>query len=165
MSKVRVLFPGTFDPPTNGHSDIVDRCLNIFDCVVVAVLSNSAKTTLFTVKERLELLKLEYKQYGKKVEVLSFSGLLVDFAKRQKINIVVRGLRAISDFDYEAQMALMNKSLWPDVETLFLTAKEENSYVSSTLVKQVSSLGGSVRKLVSANVVKALQSKFHKRPI
>lgn len=151
--------PGSFDPLTNGHVDIVRRSLRIFDRVIVAVLENPTKTTLFSVAERLELIRAEFADCRDRVEARSFSGLLVDFVQSVDRGVVVRGLRAISDFDYEAQMALVNKTLCEDVETVFLMAREKNSYISSSLVKQVAQLGGSVEALVPPQVAAALAQK------
>lgn len=159
MFTKRVIFPGSFDPLTNGHVDIVGRALSVFGEVVVAVLNNPSKTPLFSAEERVALIQ-EHFQEDSRVRIETFSGLLVDFVRENKSNIILRGLRAISDFDYEAQMALMNRTLDPSVETFFLTAREENSYVSSSLVKQVAPFGGDVSKLVPAVVGRALQEKF-----
>jgi pantetheine-phosphate adenylyltransferase len=156
--------PGSFDPLTNGHVDIVRRSLRVFDRVVVAVLANPGKTTLFSVEERLDIIRAEFADCGPRVEAQSFSGLLVDFVRLYERGVVVRGLRAISDFDYEAQMALVNKKLCEDVETVFLMAREKNSYISSSLVKQVAQLGGSVEALVPERVVAALARKRISRP-
>lgn len=155
-----VIFPGSFDPLTLGHTDIINRALSIFDKVIVAVLENAGKTNLFSLPERAGLIREEFAAVGSRVEVDSFSGLLVDFAKAKKTRIVIRGLRAISDFDYEAQMALMNKSLSNEVETLFLMTTEKYSYVSSSMVRQVASLGGDVSRLVPKVVQTALEKKF-----
>ena len=155
-----VLFPGSFDPLTLGHVDIVARSLRIFDKVVVAVLNNPLKSTLFTLEERLTLVRNEFRSYGNRVEVQSFSGLLVEFADKVGANVIVRGLRAISDYDYETQMALMNKNLSRDVETLFLVTQESYSFISSTLVKQVAELGGDVSSLVPPGTLKALKRKI-----
>lgn len=154
------IYPGSFDPFTNGHTDVVRRSLKIFDKVVVAVLENPSKTTLFSVEERLQLIRAEFVDFGERVSAQSFSGLLVDFARRFERGVVIRGLRAISDFDYEAQMALVNKTLCEEVETLFLMAREKNSYISSSLVKQVAQLGGAVDALVPKQVAVALAGKF-----
>jgi pantetheine-phosphate adenylyltransferase len=154
------IYPGSFDPLTNGHTDVVRRCLKIFDRVIVGVLENPSKHTLFSVEERLALIRSEFADCGERVSAQSFSGLLVDFARRFERGVVVRGLRAISDFDYEAQMALLNKTLCEDLETLFLMAREKNSYISSSLVKQVAQLGGSVEALVPKEVAVALRGKF-----
>ncbi len=155
-----VLFPGTFDPLTLGHVDIVSRSLRIFDKVLVAVLNNPQKSALFTLEERLALVRREFRAYGNRVEVQSFSGLLVDFAERVGATVIVRGLRAISDYDYETQMALMNKNLSKEVETLFLVTKESYSFISSTLVKQVAELGGDVSALVPPGILSALKRKI-----
>lgn len=154
------VFPGSFDPLTNGHVDIIDRSVTIFGQVVVGVLNNPSKSALFTDQERVDLIKRQVAGYKGRVTVVSFSGLLVDFVKRMKSRVVIRGLRAISDFDYEAQMALINRKLSPDVETFFLAAREENSYISSTVVKQVALLGGDVSGMVPAVVERALRQKW-----
>jgi len=154
------VFPGSFDPLTNGHVDIIDRSVTIFGRVVVGVLNNPSKHALFTDQERVELIKRQVAKYKGRVSVISFSGLLVDFVKSVESRVVIRGLRAISDFDYEAQMALINRKLSPDVETFFLAAREENSYISSTVVKQVALLGGDVSDMVPSVVEKALHKKW-----
>ena len=154
------IFPGSFDPLTHGHSDIIRRSLDIFDRVIVAVLLNSQKNTLFSIEERLSLIRDEFEDLGGRIEVTSFSGLLVDFAKTVRSKVIVRGLRAVSDYDYEAQMALMNKNLWGEVETIFLVTREEYSYISSSLVKQVASMGGDVSRFVSPRVARALRKKI-----
>ena len=158
-----VVFPGSFDPLTNGHVNVVERSLEIFDTVVIGVLDNVSKSALFTPQERVELIQRQFKRYRGRVEVASFSGLLVDFVRKVKSRVVVRGLRAISDFDYEAQMALINRRLNPGIETLFLTAREENSYISSTVVRQVALLGGDVGQMVPKVVEEALRRKFLER--
>jgi pantetheine-phosphate adenylyltransferase len=160
MTASVAIFPGTFDPLTNGHADLIKRSLRIFDRVIVGVLINSSKNALFTIDERVALMRDEFKGEGARVEVQSFSGLLVEFARDVGATVVIRGLRAISDYDYEAQMALMNKHLYEDLETLFMIAREENSYVSSTLVRQIASLGGDVSKIVTPLVHEALKKKF-----
>lgn len=161
MTKISAaVFPGSFDPFTNGHVDIVERSLKIFDRVVVGVLHNPSKNTLFSVDERAALIRDVCKKFGDRVEVHPFSGLLVDFVKKVNTRVILRGLRAISDYDYETQMALMNRHLNDDIETLFLVTGEQNSYISSTLVKQVATLGGSVATLVPASVEKALKKKL-----
>ena len=153
------VFPGSFDPLTRGHVDIVERALGIFDCVIVAVMSNPSKQTmLFSVEERLAMISEEFERCHGRVKVMSFSGLLVKFLQDVESRVVLRGLRAISDFDYEAQMALMNKQLDSEVETLFMMAREENSYISSTLLKQIAPLGADVSRLVT-DVVKTWVEK------
>jgi pantetheine-phosphate adenylyltransferase len=144
---------------TNGHVDLIRRGCNIFDRVLVAVLVNTEKSPLFTVDERLQMIRAIFRREPK-VEVKSFKGLLVKFMRKEKARIVVRGLRVVSDFEHEFQMALMNRRLGPEVETLFLTPKEELSYTSSRLVKQVHQLGGDVAGLVPALVQRALAKKF-----
>ncbi len=153
------VYPGSFDPMTNGHVDLVRRGGHIFDRVLVAVLCNTEKAPLFTVEERVGMVKDVFRR-DSKVKVKAFSGLLVDFLRAEKTNIVLRGLRVVSDFEYEFQMALMNRKLDPDVETVFLTPKEELSYLSSRLVKEVHRLGGDVSGLVPALVYRALNRKL-----
>jgi pantetheine-phosphate adenylyltransferase len=151
--------PGSFDPLTNGHVDIIERSLGIFDRVVVGVLNNPSKQSLFAEAERVALLEQQFARYRGRISVVSFSGLLVEFVKSVKSRVVVRGLRAISDFDYEAQMSLINRTLDPSIETFFLTAREEHAYISSTIVKQVAMLGGDVSGMVPPVVARALAKK------
>jgi pantetheine-phosphate adenylyltransferase len=157
--KRTAVYPGTFDPMTNGHVDLIRRGCRIFDRVLVAVLINTEKSPLFTVEERLQMIRAIFRREPK-VKVKSFKGLLVKFMREEKATIVVRGLRVVSDFEHEFQMALMNRRLGPEVETLFLTPKEELSYTSSRLVKQVHQLGGNVAGLVPALVQRALAKKI-----
>lgn len=157
------VFPGSFDPLTNGHVDIVERSLKIFEKLVVAVLHNPQKQHLFSVEERVRILKQEFRAHGKRIEVQSFSGLLVDFAEKVQARVIVRGLRAVSDYEYEMQMALMNRHLRGKLETVFLITNERNSYISSTMVKGVAMLGGNVHTLVPAGVEEALRKKLHKQ--
>jgi pantetheine-phosphate adenylyltransferase len=161
VSQVAVI-PGSFDPLTNGHIDIIERALGIFGRVVVGVLSNPSKTALFTDVERVEIIEKQFASCKGQISVVSFSGLLVEFVKSVKSKVVIRGLRAISDFDYEAQMSLINRKLDDSIETLFLTAREEHSYISSSIVKQVALLGGDVSDMVPPVVVKALQRKVRR---
>src|SRR5213083_702378 len=155
----RAIYPGSFDPVTNGHLDVIERARKLFDEVIVAVAHNDDKQPLFPLKERLDLLR---KTAGKidNVRIAEFKGLLVEFAKAEKAGAVIRGLRAVSDFEFEFQMALMNRKLDADVETIFLMPKEEYTYLSSRLVKEIARLGGDVSNFVPACVAKALSTKF-----
>jgi len=153
------LYPGSFDPPTNGHLDILSRARRLADRVIVAILENDAKTPLFSVAERIEMIR-EVTAGDTAIDVRSFQGLLVDFARESGASLIVRGLRAISDYEYELQMALMNRRLAPAVETVFLMAKEEYSYVSSRLVKEVARLSGDVTGLVPETVRRRLVARF-----
>ena len=155
------IYPGSFDPITNGHVDLVNRTLRVFDKVVVAIASNPDKDrSLFTVQERLQLIEEVFAGTDGRVKAVSFQGLLVDYAERQGATVVIRGLRAISDFEYEFQMAMMNHRLKPKLETFFMMTGESEFYTSSRLVKEVVSLGGNVAGLVPDNVLKKLQEKF-----
>ena len=156
MKRRVAVYPGSFDPLHNGHLDIVERCLPIFDEVLVAVLRNEEKKPRFSVEERVEILEQVLRPMGN-CRVESFSGLLVDFADQVGASAIVRGLRALSDFDYEFQMALMNRRLNPRVETVFMMPKEEYSYLSSRLVKEVVGLGGDVSGLVPPLVLERLR--------
>ena len=151
--------PGSFDPATNGHIDIIKRSGVLFDKVIVAVLNNSNKTPLFSVEERVELLK---KTCGsiENVEIDSFSGLLTEYAKSKNANAIVKGLRAISDFEYELQMALMNKKLNPDIETVFMMTSSRYSYLSSSIVKEVASHGGCIKGLVPEIIEEEINKRF-----
>jgi pantetheine-phosphate adenylyltransferase len=153
------VFPGSFDPITNGHLDIIARGLSVFDDVTIAILVNPAKQALFTVEERVEIIREAYKGEPR-VKVDTFSGLLVDYAERVGAAVIVRGLRAISDFEYEFQMALMNRRLNPRIETVFMMPAEGYSYLSSRLVKEVFQLGGRVRDLVPPIVERRLAEKY-----
>jgi pantetheine-phosphate adenylyltransferase len=156
---VRVaVYPGSFDPLTNGHVDIIERGARLFDRIIVAILRHADKQPLFTVEERVGLLRDAFKDEPR-VEVDTFEGLLVDYVARRDVNVIVRGLRAVSDFEYEMQMALMNRHLNPRVETVFMMPAEQYTYVSSRLVKEVAALGGSVRGLVPINVESKLNSR------
>jgi pantetheine-phosphate adenylyltransferase len=159
MGQRTALYPGSFDPLTNGHLDILSRARRLADRVVVAILENDAKTPLFSVPERIDMIR-EIVGDDPAVATRSFSGLLVDFAREAGATLIVRGLRAVSDYEYELQMALMNRRLSPDIETVFLMAKEEYSYVSSRLVKEVARLGGDVTGLVPESVGRRLRAKL-----
>jgi pantetheine-phosphate adenylyltransferase len=153
------LYAGSFDPLTNGHLDILSRARRLADRVIVAILQNEGKTPLFTVEERVEMIR-EIVGEDPATPVRSFSGLLVDFARATGATLLVRGLRAVSDYEYELQMALMNRRLAPEIETVFLMAKEEYSYVSSRLVKEVARLSGDLSGLVPEPVRKRLSARF-----
>lgn len=152
------IYPGSFDPVTNGHLDLVARGAKLFDRLIVSVLSNSAKNPLFSVEERVEMLREGTAEYSN-VEVGTFEGLLADYARVQGAHAVLRGIRAISDYEFELQMAHMNRRLYPDVETVFLMPDVKYSYVSSRLVKEVFRLGGSVDGLVPPNVIARMQRR------
>ncbi len=163
MRKFKAVFPGSFDPITRGHIDIIKRALNVFDEVIVGVLNNTTKETLFTVDERQKLIEEEFKAFRDNLSVQIFSGLLVDFVKEHEAQVIIRGLRAISDYDYESQMALMNKTLASSIETFFMITSVNNSYISSSLVRQIAQFGGDVSKLVSPHVEAAVKAKFSKQ--
>jgi pantetheine-phosphate adenylyltransferase len=156
---LRAIYPGSFDPITNGHLDVLSRAARLFDEVIMAVAINQSKQVLFSVKERVELLKASC-QHLPNVRVASFNGLLVDFARQSEAKAVIRGLRAVSDFEFEFQMALMNRSLEPELEALFLMPSEEYSYISSRMVKEVARLGGEVSRFVPKCVEDALKARF-----
>jgi pantetheine-phosphate adenylyltransferase len=158
MPKRIALYPGSFDPPTNGHLSIIQRGLKMFDGMIVAVLNNSAKDAVFTVDERVELLRGAVDDA--RIQVKTFSGLLVKFAQQEGVNTVLRGLRAVSDFEYEFQMANMNRKLYREMETLFMMTGEDYFYISSRFVRDVARLGGDVTGLVPANVLAALRRRF-----
>ncbi len=153
------IYPGTFDPTTNGHADLVQRALRRFDRVIVAVAASSGKSTCFTLDERVTLARtaLEHLEH---VEVVGFDGLLVKFAQEQGAGVILRGLRAVSDFEYEFQLASMNRKLAPDVETMFLTPDEGYSFISSSLVREIAALGGDVRLFVHPAVEAALKKRL-----
>lgn len=156
------VYPGTFDPMTRGHEDLVRRASAIFDRIIVGVADSKKKGPFFTIDERVEIAR-EVLQGCKNVEVKSFSGLLKDFLSENNAHIIVRGLRAVSDFEYEFQMAGMNRILSPNVETIFLTPSEQFQFVSGTMVREIASLGGDVSSFVAPSVVKRLQDKIAKR--
>jgi pantetheine-phosphate adenylyltransferase len=156
----KAIYPGTFDPVTNGHVDLIQRGAKLFDHLVVAILRNSAKDPLFTVEERVEMLK-EVTADIDNVSVATFDGLMVEFARLQGASAVLRGIRAISDYEYEFQMALMNRRLAPDIETVFLQPAGRYSFVSSRLLKEVFSLGGDVTGLIPPNVLKRLRERIN----
>jgi pantetheine-phosphate adenylyltransferase len=153
------LYPGTFDPVTNGHEDIINRALALFDKLIVAVANNTSKSTTFTVDERISMLRAVVGK-NNKVEITQFDGLTAYYAKERKVSAIIRGLRAVSDFEYEFQMALMNRRLVPEVETVFLMPRGKYSYLSSTLIKDVARFGGKVDLFVAKEVAKSLQRKL-----
>jgi pantetheine-phosphate adenylyltransferase len=157
----RAIYPGSFDPVTNGHLDVIDRARKLFDEVIVAVAHNDQKQPLFTLEERLNLLRGTIGNLGK-VEIAPLDGLLVDFAVAREATAVIRGLRAVSDFEFEFQMALMNRKLEARVETIFLMPKEEYTYLSSRIVKEIARLGGNVAEFLPAPVAAALRAKLGK---
>lgn len=158
MKNVLAIYPGSFDPVTNGHLDLIERGTKIFDRLVVAVLKNSEKDPLFTTAERVEMLREVTKPWDN-VEVDLFDGLLVQYAVQRKANVILRGIRAISDYEYELQMALMNRRLESHIETVFMMPAETYSYLSSSLVREISDLGGSIKGLVPPIVEQRLRAK------
>lgn len=160
MKERIAVYPGSYDPLTNGHIDIIKRGLSLFDRIIVAALKNPAKTYLFSIQERIEIISSAFKD-NPKIEVDYFEGLLVDYIKKHDSKTVVRGLRAISDFDIEFQMALMNRKIAPDIETLFLVPSIAYSFLSSRLVKEIYQLGGEVKSLVPEIVDVKLKEKYH----
>ncbi len=154
--QVTAIYPGSFDPVTNGHLDIIERSHRIFDRVIVAVLANVEKEPLFEIDKRLEMLR-EVTQEWDNIEVETFEGLLVKFAVAQKAQVILRGIRAVTDYEYEFQMALMNRQMQPEIETVFMVPAEAYTYLSSRLVKEIFSLGGSVNGLVPSIVEKFLK--------
>ncbi len=155
----RAIYPGTFDPLTNGHVDIIARACWLFDEVIVALLVNPGKQPLFAIPERIEILNEVLKPQFPQVSIETFSGLLVDFARERQAHAVIRGVRSIKDYEYELPMVLMNRRLHPELETVLLVASEENSYVSSSLMKEVFNLGGSIEGLVPEIVIERMRQK------
>lgn len=151
--------PGSFDPVTNGHLDIIARASKMFDKVIVAVLKNSSKNALFTVEERVKMLEASCKDFNN-VEIDSFSGLLIDFMKIKNANVIIKGLRAISDFEYEMQMAHVNRKLNPNIETVFMMTSSKYSYLSSSIIKEVASLDGCIHGLVPELVEEEIIKRF-----
>ena len=154
------IYPGSFDPMTFGHIDIIERSARLFDNVIVAILINAQKAPLFSVDERIEIMREILKPRFQHVEVAVFHGLLVDYAKERKAQVIVRGIRAVTDYEYEFQMALMNRRLNPSIETVFMMPAEQYSYLSSRLVKEIAELGGSVAGLVPEIVEERLKQRF-----
>ena len=162
--KNKAVYPGSFDPITMGHVDIIRRGLKIFDKMIVAVLENPEKSPLFTTKERIDMIHKVFEE-EENIQIKAFHGLLVDFAKKNRAQIVIRGLRAISDFEYEFQMALMNRKLNPDIETFFMMPNVSYTYLSSKLVKEIFMLGGCLKDLVPRYVEKKVKEKFKKEKL
>jgi len=159
MKNKIAIYPGTFDPFTNGHLDLVTRSLRTFDEVIIAAAPSLKKNPLFTIDERLKLIRESVKKY-RRVSIEIFDGLLVDYVQQKKGTVIIRGLRAVSDFEYELQMALMNRRLNPLIETVFMMPSEEYSFLTATIVKEIASLGGHISELVPPPVEKALKAKF-----
>jgi len=155
------IYPGTFDPITNGHLDVIERSLKLFDLLIVAIASSQGKKPLFSVKERIEMIR-SVTTHLPEVSVEHFSGLLVDYVEKKKAIVVIRGLRAVSDFEYEFQMALMNRKLYPSLEIIYMMPSEKYTYLNSSLVKEIVQLGGSVGDFVPPVVEKELVKKFRR---
>ena len=155
------IYPGSFDPVTVGHLDIIERSAKIFEKVIIGVLNNRQKSPLFTVEERVAMLKKVTSSF-ENVEVMAFSGLLVDFAKQQNANVIIRGLRAVTDFEYELQMSQTNRQICPEVDTLFLTASVEYSYVSSSTVRELALFGGDISQFVPKEIIPEIKKHIKK---
>lgn len=156
---ITAIYPGTFDPITNGHTDLIQRASRLFDRVIVSVAAVSGKNPVFNLDERVELAQSVLEPYSN-VEVCGFDSLLVDFMKEKGASVILRGLRAVSDFEYEFQLASMNRNLSPDIETMFLTPAEQYTYISSSLVREITGLGGDISPFVHENVVAALKKRI-----
>lgn len=159
MSKHIAVYPGTFDPITNGHLDVIERGLKLFDELIVAAAENPRKTPLFDIKERVEMIKEATRKY-KNVSVEGFDCLLIDFVHQKKARVILRGLRVLSDFEYEFQMALTNRKLAPEIETVFMMTGEAYAYISSRFIKEIANLGGRVECFVPPNVARRLKERF-----
>lgn len=157
--KTIAIYPGTFDPITNGHIDLVNRATRLFDEVILAIAANPTKQPMFSLAERVQLAESIF-LHNPKVRVLGFSGLLANFAREHQAQVLLRGVRAVADFEYEFQLASMNRQLNPDLDSLFMTPSEKNMFISSTLVKEVARHGGDVSNFVAPNVLQALQHKL-----
>ncbi len=157
--KTKVIYPGTFDPITNGHLDLVQRAARLFETVIVAVAKNPSKASMFSQRERIHLASEALIDLNN-VQVEGFDGLLIHYARAHHARIILRGLRAVSDFEYEFQLASMNRNMLPDLETLFLTPAEQHSFISANLVREIAGLGGDITQFVPKVVAKALQTKF-----
>lgn len=157
---IRAIYPGSFDPITNGHLDIIYRASKIFDKIIVVVAENSRKISLFTTKEKVDMIQNTIKEL-ENVEVQSFRGLLIECVRSNHANIILRGMRAISDFEYESQFALINKKMAPEIETIFMVTSTRFSYLNSSIVKEIASLNGCIKELVPPYVEKKLKSKYN----
>ena len=158
---IKGVYPGTFDPLTRGHEEIVRRASQLFDSLILGVAASDAKKTYFTLDERIEIAR-EVLGDVRNVQVVGFSGLLIDFVRKQGARVVLRGLRAVSDFEYEFQLAGMNRSLYPDLETLFMTPSEQHMFISATLVREIATLGGDISKFVHPRVAARFKAKRQK---
>lgn len=158
MSKI-VIYPGTFDPITCGHMDLIQRASRLFDKVIVAVAASTRKSPALSLQERLDLAKSILRDFTR-VEVCQFTGLLIDFAKHKNANVILRGLRAVSDFEYEFQLAGMNRQLNPDIETVFMAPAEQYTYLSATMVREIAELGGDISGFVHPDVVQVLKKRY-----
>lgn len=159
MKTTTVIYPGTFDPITKGHSDLVERATKLFEHVIVGIAASPTKKPIFSIDERIEMATAALSAYPN-VEILCLEGLLVEFAKKHHAAAIIRGLRAVSDFEYEFQLASMNRNLAPDIETLFLTPSEHYAYISSSLVREIAALGGDISGFVHENVMDALTRRL-----
>ena len=155
----RAIYPGTFDPMTKGHVDLIERACNLFDEIVIAIAASEAKNPLFTLDERIKIAEKIFES-NEKVRVIGFSGLLVDLAKDNDAKILIRGLRVVADFEYEFQLANMNRAMMPELESVFLTPKEQYSYISSSLVKEICKMGGDVSEFVDPISLSELKRKY-----
>ena len=155
----RAIYPGTFDPMTKGHVDLIERACNLFDEIVIAIAASEAKNPLFTLDERIKIAEKIFES-NEKVKVIGFSGLLVDLAKDNDAKILIRGLRVVADFEYEFQLANMNRAMMPELESVFLTPKEQYSYISSSLVKEICKMGGDVSEFVDPIALSELKRKY-----
>lgn len=153
------VYPGSFDPITNGHLDIIERASRVYDKVIVGVLSNKSKTPLFTAEERVDMIRLVTKDLSN-VEVDTFDGLLVDFAKSKNATVIVKGLRTVADFEYEFQMALLNKALNPEYETMFMMTNSKYSYISSSMVKELAGFHGNLTEFVPCDIINRIEEKY-----